>query len=249
MSGMGTGHHNLSAQTLPKSTGAVNDFADVLTPQEEAAIAGLSRELLAKTGVAAVVVTIESTDGMDIAEYANRLYREWGIGKAGVDEGLLILNAVKDRNVRIEVGYGLEGTIPDVLAGRIVRQVIIPSLKNGQYGAGLGRGLAAAAGIIAEEKGVTITGTRPANTRPTRQKRGFSVGSLLMMLMFFLFFGRRGRGGLLPALLFGSMFMPRGGYRGSSGFGGGFGGGQGFSGSFGGFGGGLGGGGGAGGSY
>ena len=237
---------NYATDAFPKRRGLINDFANVISPQYEQKLAQVTDELLRKTDVPVVVVTMPDIGGEDYNEYANRLYAAWGIGKKGEDRGVLILVALKERKMRIEIGYGIEGLIPDGLAGEIRDQYIIPYLKRNQFGEGLLNGTLAIASIIAKDARVSLTGQVPLK-RPVKRRSGLS--SLVVLLLFFLvlFSVGRGRGGLWPLLLL--LFMGRGGYYGGygrGGFGGSFGS---FGGGFGGFGGGLSGGGGAGGSF
>ena len=243
---------------LPNPTGFINDFANVLSPTVKNAMENLSKELKQKTGAEVVVVTVKSLNGMDYTDYAIRLFEKWGIGEKGKDNGILIFNAVDARKIRIEVGYGLEGILPDGLVGEIRDKYLIPSLKKNDFDSGLSLGLAAVASIIAADAKVKLTGNYSALTQNRNQrarKRGGGISIFRIMILFFVISsllgrGRRGRGrgrgggGLLGGLLL--MSMLGGGGRGyhSGGFGGGFGGG-----GFGGFGGGMGGGGGAGGGY
>ena len=246
-----------SQVNLPDPTGFINDFANVLSPTVKNAMENLSRELKQKTGAEVVVVTVKSLNGMDYTDYSIRLFEKWGIGGKGKDNGILIFNAVNARKIRIEVGYGLEGILPDGLAGEIRDKYLIPSLKEKDFDSGLSLGLAAVASIIAADAKVKLTGNYSVLTQNRNQrgrKRGGGISIFKIMMLFFVVSsllgrgrGRKGRrgGGLLGGLLL--MSMLGGGHRGyhSGGFGGGgFGGG-----GFGGFGGGMGGGGGAGGSY
>src|SRR5262245_34731115 len=96
-----------------KPTGYVNDFAGVLDARHKAAIENYAGSVERATGAQFAVVLVDSLEDEPIEEVANRLYREWGIGKKGKDEGLMILLAVRDRKQRTEVGYGLEPIIPD----------------------------------------------------------------------------------------------------------------------------------------
>lgn len=240
------------AEGFPKPKGLVNDFANVISPQYEQRLVQVTGELLKKTNVPVVVVTMPDIGGEDYNEYATRLYAAWGIGKKGEDRAVLIFVTVKERKMRIETGYGIEGIIPDGLAGEIRDQYIVPYLKQNKFGEGLLNGTLAVAQIIARDAGVRLTGEAPLKRAPRRRSGFLSllVSLIFMGLLFSMFRGRRGglkgrRGGMWPLLLL--MFMGRGfgGYGGSS-FGGGFGG---FGGGFGGFGGGLSGGGGAGGGF
>ena len=238
-----------SARTWPKPQGYVSDFAGVVDPASRDSIEAIARELRGKTGAEMAVVTLPDLGGDEIEPVAVDLYQAWGIGKKGKDEGVLILNAVKERRVRIEVGYGLEGILPDGLCGSIIRRVMAPELTQGRHGAGLLRGAAAVAGVIAKDRGVTITGALSMPAEDSGENGNghavFLVALFVALVLSALFrsgsnrrgwMGRRGGPGG-----FGGMF---GGF---GGMGGGFGGGGG--GGFGGFGGGSSGGGGASGGY
>ena len=230
---------NSVSQDFPKPRGAVNDFANVIPAATENQIEGLCREVWQKTGTAIVDVTIQSIGDNYIEDYANRLYQSWGIGKKGEDKGVLIVNAITERKIRIETGYGVEGILPDGLTGEILDRYAIPSLRKGDYGTAHLNTVQAVAGIIAKDANVEITGSiqYSPQTRTTNPTGSKWIGRLIALLFFFLIFGTRGR--ILPWLILGSLFG--GGPRNR---GGGWGGG-GFSGGFGGFGGGLSGGGGA----
>jgi len=230
---------------FPKPEGLVNDFAGVISPAYKKKIAALTGELLKQTGVPIVVVTMADIGGAEYNDYANRLYSAWGIGKKGEDKGVLIFVAVKERKMRIETGYGVEGILPDGLVGEIRDRYMIPYLKENKFGEGLYAGAAAVAGVIAKASGVKLSAQTPK--KPARKRSGFSFLPLIFILIIImLIFGRR-RGSwlyILPLLLgsgrgYGS--GPSGGGHGGS-FGG-------FGGGFGGFGGGMSGGGGAGGGF
>lgn len=240
------------AEEWPRPQGPVGDYAKVISPQYAQAIAAASTELWQKTGAALVVATIPSLQGDTIEDVAVRLFQEWGIGKKGEDKGLLFLVAVKERRLRIEVGYGLEGIITDATAGAIRDQAMVPYLKKDEFGKGLYAGLAAAAQIIAKDQGVSLSGVPQVKVRQPSSSRLGIFGLFFVFLVLFLLLNvlRRGsaRGrlprGVLPAILLGSMLG--GGFRGHGG-GGGFGGFGG--GGFGGFGGGMSGGGGVSGGF
>lgn len=226
-------------EPFPKPVGAVNDFAGVIPPSDSASMEKLAGEVLDRTGTAVVVATVETVGDNDPNDYANRLYQAWGIGKKGEDKGILILLAVKERRVRIETGYGVEGILPDGLAGEILDRYALPHFRNGDYGKGLAEATAAVSAVVAKAAGVTLTGIRPLQTGPTGVERGPGIGEWLLMALavIFLLGTRQGRA-MLPWLLV-VMSSGGGGRHGRGGFGG-FGGG-----GFGGFGGGASGGGGA----
>ena len=122
---------------FPNPTGLVNDFADVIPPSYKQKISELVYELLQKTEIPVVVVTMPDIGGAEYNDYANRLYSAWGIGKKGDDKGVLIFITIKERKLRIEIGYGLEGILPDGLVGEIRDRYMTPYLKKDQFGEGL----------------------------------------------------------------------------------------------------------------
>lgn len=238
-----------------KPTGYVNDFAHVLDPVASQRLELYAANLERATGAQMAIVLVKSLDGEPVDDVANRLYREWGIGKKGKDEGILILIAVEDHKDRAEVGYGLEPIIPDGYAGSVLRGVR-PILRQGNYGGAL---LAAAQQYgqrIAEEKGVSLGQGRPMRDRTVTHRQSIPLPVLIGGFFFLMWLigkfsggGRSGGGfggggggtGLLTGMILGNMMG-----RGRSGWGGGgFGGSGGGGGGWGGFGGGDSGGGGA----
>ena len=225
----------------PKPIGAVNDFAGIISPDYERQMESLAHEVLQKTGTSIVVATVETVGDTDYSIYANELYQAWGIGKKGEDKGVLIFLTLRERKLRIETGYGVEGILPDGLVGQIMDDYMVPYLKKNEYGKGMLNGLAVLALTIAKNAGVRLEGQGIVK-RPTVKKRSPVLGfiPILFFIVLFLILARSRTGGILPLLLL-MMMGGRGG-----GFGGGFGG---FGGGFGGFGGGMSGGGGAGRSF
>jgi uncharacterized protein len=243
-----------------KPTGYVNDFAHVLDPRAAAAIEAYCGNVERATGAQFAIVTVDTLDDEPVEDVAVRLFSQWGIGKKGKDEGLLVLLAIKDHKNRVEVGYGLEPIISDGYAGSVLRG-IRPILRQGNYGGAL---LAAAQQFgqrVAEAKGVTIEGQPRPRTGSRDSGGGVGIFGIIIafaVLMLFLrgIGGRGGRGGggaggFLTGMLLGNL-LGRGGNWGGRGDwgGGGFGGGGGGGGGgFGGFGGGSSGGGGASGGW
>jgi uncharacterized protein len=228
----------------PAPVGLINDFAGVISPAYKEKMNLLALEVLNKTGATVTVVTFKDIGGANVDEFTNRLYEQWGVGKKGEDRGVMLLVALKERKLRIEVGYGLEGIIPDGVAGQIRDQTMVPYLKKGEYGLGLLKGVYAVADIIARDQGITLTGVPPASKTVSPRRRGLSFGIFPFLFMVFIFWilarsRRRGGFALFPLLFLGG---GRGGFGGHGGFGG-------FGGGFGGFGGGMSGGGGASGSF
>jgi uncharacterized protein len=223
---------------LPELTQPVNDFADVIDPSTEQQIDQLSRSLQAASGDVLVVVTVPTIEPYaDIREYVVKLFENHGrgIGEKGKDNGVLILLALKERRVRIEVGYGLEQWITDGYAGETSRDYMTPDFREGRYGAGLLRGAQRIAARTAQGRNVTLTGVEiPLDVRP-RIGTDIPFSVLFLIFLAFMLFSRR-RGG--PSR--GPRHWGGGGWSGwSSGVGP-------FGGGFGGFGGGRSGGGGGG---
>ena len=234
------------AAQWPRPQGPVADYAKMIPEQYLKKITALSTELRQKTGDALVVATVPSIGNESIEEAAVRIFEAWGIGLKGKDNGILLLVAQKERKMRIEVGYGLEGIVTDATAGRVRDQAILPYFKKGDFGAGVWLGVANLAKIIADDKGVKLTGLPESAPGKKGGSAGFAAIFVIIALGIIILRmarrgGRGGRGGgLVTGMVLGSMM---GGGRSS---GGGF---DSFGGGFGGFGGGMSGGGGASGSW
>jgi uncharacterized protein len=130
-----------SVWALPKPQGPVNDLAKVLSEPQKAELLAIITRVESKTTSEIFVATVPSLEGMTVEEYGNKLFNQWGVGKKGKDNGLLVLVCPPERKVRVEVGYGLESTIPDGLAGEIIRNVFIPSFKKNDYAGGIVAGV------------------------------------------------------------------------------------------------------------
>ncbi len=240
---------------LPELTRPVNDFARVVDPASAEAMDRVIRALQAASGDVVAVATVPTFAPYgDIQEYAVRLFenRGRGIGSKGQDNGLLILLAVEDRRVWVEVGYGLEPIVTDGFAGETSRQFMLPAFRRGEYGAGLLAGVERVAGRIADARGVSVEGVEPVRPEP-RARVGIGPGVIIGLVVLLLILGMisgGGRGGRRGRFRRGPFIWGGPGWSGwNSGVGpfgrGGFGGG-GFGGGFGGFGGGRSGGGGGG---
>jgi uncharacterized protein len=243
-------------QELPELTRPVNDFANVIDPASEQRMDALIRSLQQASGDVVAVATVDTFAPYgDIRGFANRLFenRGRGIGQRGKDNGLLIVLAVRDRQVWVEVGYDLEQFITDGFSGETSRQVMAPEFRAGNYGAGLLAGVDRIVGRIAEQRNVTLQGVPRAPAR-TRAPDTGSGGSLIVLLFVLFMVINAIVGRLRGAGHRRQWGGRRGGWNSGVGpFGGGFGGGGfgggGFGGGFGGVGGGRRGGGGGGASW
>jgi len=122
---------------LPKLTGRVVDDAHLLPPAPEAALVARLARLEKRTGHQFVIVTVPGLSGQTIETFAIRLGRTWGIGRRDIDDGLLLIVAPKERKVRIEVGKGLETTLPDDVCAQIIRDRILPRFRGGDMVGGI----------------------------------------------------------------------------------------------------------------
>ncbi|MCC7174256.1 MAG: TPM domain-containing protein [Bryobacterales bacterium] len=238
--------------TALEPTGYVNDFARVIDPSTRSALEQYCAGVERATGAQIAVVTVDTLAGEPVEDAANALYRRWGIGKKGSDEGALLLLVIQDRKMRLEIGYGLEPIIPDGFAGGVLR-TMRPALRESQYGEAAMEAVRTLGSRIAESKGVTIDTALPRRNRRSTPPLNWPV---LLLGGFFLLWAmgaaagrRRGGGrwsggsgtGMLTGMIIGNLLgRSLGGQRGGGGFGG-FDSGD----SFGGFGGGSSGGGGA----
>src|SRR5215475_11472007 len=127
--------------SFPALTGRVVDQAQILDAAARSRIDGKLEQLEGKTGNQLVVVTLRSLQGYDIADYGYRLGRSWGIGQKGKNNGAILLVAPNERRVRIEVGYGLEGTITDAVSRLIIENAILPRFRTGDFAGGIERGV------------------------------------------------------------------------------------------------------------
>jgi uncharacterized protein len=129
------------ALTLPALTGRVVDQAGIITPETRSALETKLADLESKSGIQLVVATVNSLEGEEIEPYANTLFRTWQLGEKTKNNGVLLLVAPKERRVRIEVGYGLEGTLTDALSSVIITNAITPRFKAGDFPGGISRGV------------------------------------------------------------------------------------------------------------
>ncbi len=208
----------------------INDLAGALDAPTAVKLNGVLADLDAKTKAQVAVLVVKNLDGADIETYAVETYKKWGIGDKKTSRGALLLVAVEDRKARIEVGYGLEGILPDGLTGSIQDKYMIPYFRTGDYATGITQGALAIASVIADDTGVKLSvGPVESGPQETIQlSAGQKIFSFILIVLFIIFAIRHP----YLALFFLSTMTSRG----SGGFGGG---------GFGGFGGGSSGGGGS----
>lgn len=231
----------------PNPATLVTDVAGVLTPEQKQALENKLVAIDDSSSNQIAVVILPSLDGYPKEEYATKLFRDWGIGNKKTNNGILLLIAINDRQIRIEVGYGLEGAIPDITALNIIDNDIKPAFKAGNYYEGIDQ----ATDNIAK---AAVGEYKVKKAKKSKSKGGGGLFVLILIIIFVVLRNGRGGGGsniggggfsdVATGMLLGSL-LGGGGRHGGGGWGGDSGGG----GGFGGFGGGSSGGGGAGGSW
>jgi uncharacterized protein len=163
------------AQTYPQPTGFVTDAAQILSPQVRQEIESTLSLFAASSTNEIAVVTVTSMEGDYIEHYAEQLFKKWGVGTDAKDNGIVLLLAIRERKARIEVGYGLEGALPDSVAARIIANDLTPYLKEGNYDEGVS---VAVRSIIAATKNEYNSKNISQNTPATPWE------SIIMFLLF-----------------------------------------------------------------
>ncbi|WP_031230334.1 YgcG family protein [Asticcacaulis sp. YBE204] len=234
---------------FPALTGRVIDQANLLTPEVEAALTAKLKALEDATTDQVVVVTLNSLNDYEIADYGYQLGRHWGIGQKTAqasatsgsealgqfkNNGVILIVAPNERKVRIEVGYGLEPVLTDAYSSLIIQNGILPSFRDGDYQAGIVSGTDLIIAQLAQDRGTAIQKAQAA-AEPAQHGKQQRIPAwvVIIVILFIILFAR----GWLPFILLDALFRGGGGGGWSGGGGGGFGGG-GFSGGGGGFGGG-----------
>ena len=221
------------AETVPALSGPVVDAANLLGRSDHQGVVQLVERLNSSGKVQLAILIVPSLEGGDIESYALKVAESWKLGKKGVDNGLLLVIAPKEKRMRFEVGYGLEGDLPDIKAKRILSDQMAPYFRAKRFG----DGIQVAVEGVAHALGIDLVAQVDRSIHP---RRGDPAGSLpvwvivvFILLVFIMLFSGFGGGG---GRGFGSSSGWGGG--GWSGGGGSWGGGGGFSGGGGGFGGG-----------
>jgi len=164
------------ALEVPKLKGRVNDYANILSPSTRNRIETLLKTFEQEESTQIVVLTVPSLKGDSLEAFSIRVAEKWQIGQKGLDNGAILLVSKADRKIRIEVGYGLEGKLTDMVAGRIIGNIIVPEFRSGRFDQGIANGVnAMMAGVKGEFKSL------PQKKIPRKRKTGF--GSLFIPLI------------------------------------------------------------------
>jgi uncharacterized protein len=225
------------ALDFPQLTGRIVDQANVMTPESRVDLESKLKDLEDKSGIQLVVATVKSLQGSDIETYANELFRTWKLGQAQKNNGVLLLVAPAEHKVRIEVGYGLEGTLTDALSSVIISSAMVPRFKANDYSGGIERGVD---GIVSVLGGDTADWQPKVNVRSDQDDQGIAIFPviILLLIIYIIWTGYRNSRSGHYGTRGGPWFIPTGGSSsgssdwggGGGGFGGGFSGGGGSSG-------------------
>lgn len=218
---------------MPTASGYVNDYAGILDSSTEQKITSIGRDLDNKTNAQIVVVTLNKLpENTTIEEYANGLFREWGIGDKKLRNGILVLVNIdtNDRAIRTEIGDGLEGRVPDAISNRITDEIILPYFRQGDYNSGLLKGYYALSSRVAEEYNITLSNENivpvPNSRRTGRSNLSIIIGALILFMFDGFFLRWRILRFILYMMAMSGRRGGRGGFGGSGGGFGGFGGGS-----------------------
>jgi len=166
----------VAALEVPYLSGRVVDEAGLLSPEARVALEARLERLDRETGTQMAVLTVPSLEGDSLEDFSMRVVETWKLGRADIDDGVLVLVARDERRIRIEVGYGLEPVIPDILAGRVIREIMQPAFRAGDFDRGITAAVEALAGLV---DGSTELPPPPEQSAPT----GDMVGGLLVFIV------------------------------------------------------------------
>jgi uncharacterized protein len=173
------------ALDFPPLSGRVVDQAGVINAQTRGNLETKLKDLEDKSGIQLVVATVKSLQGSDIETYANQLFRFWKLGQSQKNNGVLLLVAPNEHKVRIEVGYGLEGTLTDALSSVIIASAIVPRFKTNDYSGGIERGVD---GIISVLSGDSAEWQRKVDVRSDDPSRAYDLLFPALFLILVIFF-------------------------------------------------------------
>src|SRR5262245_5854578 len=192
-------------QPVPPLTGRVVDLTSTLTSSERAALDQKLAALEQRKGSQIAVLMVKSTQPEAIEQFSLRVAEAWKIGRAKTDDGIVVVVAKDDRNMRFEVGYGLEGAVPDALAKRIIAEQIRPHFRDGDYAGGLNAGVDALAKLIDGEPLPPPAAQRSGGRDTDGKGFGSFFGLLVVMALFVAPLLRRMFGGLFGGFLTGGV--------------------------------------------
>lgn len=200
----------IPADTLLQSlrpTADVNDFAGILSDEQKRELETRCQSLRQGNRAQFAVVIVQSLEGGEIDDFANKLFAQWGVGEKGKDNGILLLVAMQDRKARVEVGYGLEPILPDAFAARVLNQQLFPAFKKQRYFDGLSGAVNRICEIIERGQPATAEERRPAGELGFSEKVIMSVFLSVFVSIGSFIAGASARARVFPPIPFGMLFM------------------------------------------
>lgn len=170
---------------VPKLVGRINDYAGVMNEADKMQAEKYLSSLEDATSIQIAVLTIGSLNGEDLESYSYQVAESWGLGQKGEDNGVLLLVAMAEKKVRIEVGYGLEGKLTDTKSGLIIRNVILPDFRNGNFSLGILNGVKNISGILGDD--AELVSKKVTEKKRDKGLESFIFGLLIMFGWFVLF--------------------------------------------------------------
>ncbi len=202
---MATGMAQAALVAIPDLKNRVTDLTQTFSPDQQAQLEQKLAVFEQKKGSQIVVLMVPSTEPEDIAQFAIRVAEKWQIGRKKIDDGLLLIVAKQDRKLRIEVGYGLEGAMPDLTAKRVISEIISPQFKQGDYFGGLNAGLDQLIGLV-DGEALPLPATANTSAKGLFELLplifiGALAGGMILRGMFGTFFGSLLNGGAIAAIV------------------------------------------------
>lgn len=166
-------------ETYSLAASPVSDNAHIFSAQERDSLASFLEDLDRRTGIQIAVLTVPSMNGEDIESFSLRHAEQWKLGQAGADNGVLVTVAMKEHDVRIETGYGSEGTLTDALCARIIRNVIVPAFQRGEYAQGISSGVKSIAAVLTSDESLVSARNETAEA----EKNGAIPAPVLLLIV------------------------------------------------------------------
>ncbi len=190
---------NVAALDVPTLKGHVNDYAGMLSAASQRQLETVLTDFEQQESTQITLLTVPSLEGDALEDFSIRVAEAWKIGQSGSDNGAILLISKKDRKIRIEVGYGLEGSLTDLKAGRIIRNVIAPRFKMGQFDQGILEGISAMMGTVKGEYEATDT---------AKKSSGKGQGVPFMVIALFFLLNGLGRANRVMGAVVGGILFP-----------------------------------------
>lgn len=182
---------NLFALDVPKLKGTINDYANLLSKEESENLQSFLNDVDNTSKVQIALLTLPSLEGESIEEYSMKVVEKWKLGDKEKDSGVLLLISLNDKKIRIEVGYGLEKDLTDAISARIIKNIIAPSFKNGNYYKGINEALVAIKAYALKDESLI---KEIKNKIKPKKSNKIQINLLFFISFLFFMFSKRGRG-------------------------------------------------------